>query len=75
LYAVSRIVGVVSSAPVGAISRYAKDFNYDYMKTLDFLMKKFGPLGLFAGAKDSCVIEVILSVIQVPIDIITKAIF
>jgi len=74
LYAVSRIIGVVSSAPVGAISRYAKDFDYNFTKTLDFLVKKFGPLGLFAGSKDSCIIEIILSIIQVPLDIITKVI-
>jgi len=67
-YALSNLAMKISIKRWGPISRQANALNINYNKAIVNVYRKYGIWGIYSGSSHACVIEAILSVLQIPIN-------
>jgi len=66
LFAFSRILASINCQPLNLLSQWAYDHDYDHVKLFKHISKRYGKSGLYAGARDVVINEVIFSVLLIP---------
>jgi hypothetical protein len=66
LFAGSRFVAAINTQPLALLSQWANDHEYDHVKLFQHISKRYGKLGLYAGARDMLINELIISVVLIP---------
>lgn len=66
LYAMSRIIGTLSTQPLVLLVNWASDHDYDHGKLIQQITKRDGIRGLFAGSRDVLLNEIIFASVLIP---------